>query len=246
VTRAYRVTVLGGGPGPTEGLRSRVARGRPNWWVILAVSLGLIALLVATAGSTPPRRQRVDGLAAAAAHTSPGTLPHRGSGTARPATTTTAVTTTTTTSQPSSATTAIAAARLTTGTSGAAGAPQPPAPSVTTTTVAPATTTTTTTASPAVPADRTQTQGYLSPPVQTSNKYGFTGTGSMQISVVWSGDTYLTMEVSCPSGDQSVGGTAAMAASLPDASGSCLATVSEPTSETTSLTYTISIGPTGG
>jgi hypothetical protein len=33
---------------------------------------------------------------------------------------------------------------------------------------------------------------------------------------------------------------------LPDASGSCLATVTEPSSETTSLTYTISIGPAGG
>jgi hypothetical protein len=37
-----------------------------------------------------------------------------------------------------------------------------------------------------------------------------------------------------------------MAASLPDASGSCLATVSEPASETTTLTYAISIGPAGG
>ena len=98
----------------------------------------------------------------------------------------------------------------------------------------------------AVPADRTQTQGYLNPPTEPSNKFGFTGTGAMEISVVWSGNTYLTMEVSCPSGGQSVGGTAAMAASLPDASGSCLATVSEPTSETASLTYTISIGPAGG
>ena len=35
-------------------MRSRVARGRPNWWVILAVSLALMALLVVTAGG-PPR-----------------------------------------------------------------------------------------------------------------------------------------------------------------------------------------------
>ena len=68
----------------------------------------------------------------------------------------------------------------------------------------------------------------------------------MEISVVWSGTTYLTMQVSCANGGQNVGGTAAMAASLPAASGSCLATVSEPTTETTSLTYTISIGPAGG
>jgi hypothetical protein len=37
-----------------------------------------------------------------------------------------------------------------------------------------------------------------------------------------------------------------MALTLPDASGSCLATVSEPSSESTALTYTITIGPAGG
>ena len=121
--------------------------------------------------------------------------------------------------------------------------PQPAATSVTTTTQTPPATTTTT-GPGVVPADRTQ--GYLDPPAQTSNKYGFTGTGAMEISVVWSGDTYLTMEVSCANGSQNVGGTSAMAASLPDATGSCLATVSEPAPETTSLTYTISIGPAGG
>jgi hypothetical protein len=112
--------------------------------------------------------------------------------------------------------------------------------------VAPATTTTTAVPGAALPADRTQTQGYLNPPLQSSNQYGFTGMGAMQVSVVWSGSTHLTMDVSCPSGDQSVGGTGAMAASLPDASGSCLATVTEPASEAVALTYTISIGPAGG
>ena len=78
-----------------------------------------------------------------------------------------------------------------------------PVVTTTTITVAPTTTTTTTTtgAGSAVPADRTQTQGYLNPPLQTSNGYGFTGTGAMQVSVLWSGNTYLTMEVSCPSGE---------------------------------------------
>jgi len=114
----------------------------------------------------------------------------------------------------------------------------------TTTTSAP--TTTTTSASPAAPADRTQTQGYLNPPLHASNGYGFTGTGAMEVSVLWSGTTYLTMQVSCPNGSQSVGGTSAMAASLPNASGSCVATVSEPPSENASLTYTITIGPAGG
>jgi hypothetical protein len=54
------------------------------------------------------------------------------------------------------------------------------------------------------------------------------------------------MVVSCANGNQSVGGTSAMQASLPDAQGSCRATVSEPSSESTALTFTITIGPAGG
>jgi hypothetical protein len=137
----------------------------------------------------------------------------------------------------------------TAATSGTAGAPRATSPIVTTTTLAPAApTTTTTTSAPgaALAADRTQTQGYLNPPLQPSNQFGFTGAGAMEVSVVWSANTYLTLDVSCPSGGQDVGGTSAMAASLPDASGSCLATVSEPPSESTSLTYSITIGPAGG
>jgi hypothetical protein len=253
--------VFGGGPGgPTEGLRSRVARGGPNWWVILAVSLGLMALLVATAGGaarTPPPK---GGPSEAAAHISPGpgllwsasagsasgsrTGSHPSATTTT--TTTTTITTTTTAGHGSSGTADVATTHLTAGTGGGAGSAPAVAPVATTTTTVPAPTTTTTAGSPAVPADRTQTQGYLNPPTEPSNKFGFTGTGAMEISVVWSGTTYLTMQVSCANGGQNVGGTAAMAASLPDASGSCLATVSEPTSETSSLTYTITIGPAGG
>jgi hypothetical protein len=234
-----------------------VARGRPNWWVILAVSLGLMALLVATAGGAARTPQPKGGPSEAAAHISPGPglLWSAGVGARAGATTTTTTIVTTTTSttaattsgQASSGKADVAATHLTAGTGGGAGAPSSGAPAAATTTTVPIPPTTTTTAgSPAVPADRTQTQGYLNPPTEPSNKFGFTGTGAMEISVVWSGNTYLTMQVSCANGGQSVGGTAAMAASLPDASGSCLATVSEPTSETTSLTYTISIGPAGG
>jgi len=68
----------------------------------------------------------------------------------------------------------------------------------------------------------------------------------MEISVVWSGATYLTMVVSCPNASQTVGGTSAMAATLPNAAGSCMATVTEPSSESVALTFTITIGPAGG
>jgi hypothetical protein len=158
--------------------------------------------------------------------------------------------TTTTTTGPAlqAGSTTVASSLHTTDAPSSATAPVPTSPSVTTTTAAPAPATTTTTpgATAQVAADRTQNQGYLNPPLDADNKYGFTGTGAMVVSVVWSGDTYLSLQVSCPSGDQSAGGTSAMEASLPDASGSCVATVSEPASETTSLTYTISIGPAGG
>ena len=249
MSRAYRGPVFGGGSGGsggTEGLRSRVARGRPNWWVILAVSFGLMALLVATA-NTPRTPQPKGGPGATTAEISPGPglLWSAGAATHSTTTTTSNVITTTTMPRPSAGTTDAAATHLVSGTPVAASSPSAPVVTTTTTTLAPATTTTTG-ASGAVPADRTQTQGYLNPPTEPSNKFGFTGTGAMEISVVWSGSTYLTMDVNCPSGGQSVGGTAAMAASLPDASGSCLATVSEPSSETASLTYTISIGPASG
>jgi hypothetical protein len=248
VTHAYRVPVLGGKPDANESWRSRVARGRPNWWVILAVSLGLMALLVATAGGSPRATRRGGGSAPAAARTALGPGAHRRAGTNAASRSTAAPTTTTTpiaAALPSSGTAGGGTALLSSGTPRVGSTPRIAATSVTTTTQAPPATTTTTAAEPnAEPADRTQ--GYLDPPSDTSNKYGFTGTGAMEISVVWSGDTYLTMEVSCANGSQNVGGTSAMAATLPDATGSCLATVSEPASETTSLTYTISIGPAGG
>jgi hypothetical protein len=37
-----------------------------------------------------------------------------------------------------------------------------------------------------------------------------------------------------------------MAATLPNAIGSCMATVTEPSSESVALTFTITIGPAGG
>jgi hypothetical protein len=121
----------------------------------------------------------------------------------------------------------------------------PPA-STTNTTSGPPPTTTTTTATPAaLPADRTQTDGYLDPPLQNSGVFAVAGSGPTEVSVVWSTPVYLSMTVTCPGGSQTVSGTTAMATSLPDASG-CQATVSEPPSESSSLTYTVTMGPVGG
>ena len=61
MTLAYGWAVVGGG-GPDHGAATanpRV-RGNPNWWVILAVSLALMALLVATSGGERNRSQDAD------------------------------------------------------------------------------------------------------------------------------------------------------------------------------------------
>ncbi len=235
MSRAYGLEPVVEGIKTTESQHPRLARGRPNWWVILAVSLGLMALLVATAGN--PRRPVHGSPALATAPTKDAHDPRRAAGTT---TTTTASPVAPSKDAPTSSATSLLSS------SSHAGTTAPPSGPTTTTSVA--TTTTTTAPQPVVaqPADRTESQGVIEPPQQRSSSFGFTGTGAMQVSVVWSGDTYLTMQVSCPSGSQSVGGSSAMAASLPDASGSCLATVSEPTTESTALTYTITIGPAGG
>jgi hypothetical protein len=206
-----------------------------------------MALLVATAGN-PARAPHGSGSGGHVLADSQARDAHEGHDAAGVRTAPSASTTTTPTvvTPPTSVTSSLQPARgnTTPTAAGVGGAPGASAPIATTTptTVAP---TTTTTVAVSHPSD-IQSQGVIEPPQQRSSSFGFTGTGAMDVSVTWSGDTYLTMGVNCPSGSQSVGGSSAMAASLADASGSCLATVSEPTSESTALTYTITIGPAGG
>jgi hypothetical protein len=241
MTRAYGVPVASAGPEPTDALAGRRARRRPNWWVILAVSLALIALLVETSGRGDGGRA-LHVQSVSSAH---GSLPRPGAGPRGPdrVATTSSTTTTSTTAPPATAPVA-------------GGAPPVSAPVTRTDVVAPASTTsttsrplpaTTTTSAPpaALPAERSETEAYLDPPVHDSGTFEVPGSGPTEISVLWSTPVYLTMTVTCPSGSQTVGGTTAMETSLPEASG-CQASVSEPASESTSLTYTVTIGPAGG
>ncbi|HXY28221.1 MAG TPA: hypothetical protein VEH82_08065 [Acidimicrobiales bacterium] len=234
--------MVGGGAGTTGSLRARVANGRPNWWVILAVSLALMALLVAT--SPAPHAWHRQTTAQVAPHGHERTAPRSAAdGPGHPGPPVTAVTTTT---APGAAV-AASAPPVRSFVSAAAIPATAAAPSTTTTTTTTAQPATTSASAPAaVPADRTQAQGDLDPPLTTTNEFAFTGSGAMEVSVVWSGGSYLAMEVSCPGASQSVGGTDAMAATLPEAVGSCTATVSEPPAENASVTYTITIEPLGG
>lgn len=241
MTRAYGVSVASAGRQTTEDtdeLHGRRTRGRPNWWVILAVSLALIALLVETSGrgdnGRPLRVQTAASTRTPATHatTTPprtDTLP------------TTTSTTTSTTTPPVSASLADKSPA-----SNAHETADAVAPPTTTTTSRPAPTTTTTTNAPAaLPAAHSQTEGYFDPPQNSSGAYTVGGTGPTEVSVLWSAPVYLSMTVTCPSGSQTVGGTGAMELSLPDATG-CQATVSEPSSESTTMTYTLTTGPANG
>jgi hypothetical protein len=201
-----------------------------------------MALLVATAGNPRHAARGAHGIANAQSSDSHGARPAGAAGSTRSPST--APSTTTTVAARTNASTAATALTSTQGAAVPTTTGPPAAAPVTTTTAPVVVPTTTTVPSPALGAG--SHQGVIEPPAQRSSSVGFTGTGAMQVSVVWSGPTYLTMQVSCPSGNQNVGGSSAMAASLPDASGSCLATVSEPASESTALTYTITIGPAGG
>jgi hypothetical protein len=239
-----------------EGAATAVpsARWNPTWWVILAVALALMALLVATSGGTG-NGHKAARVTQAADRNTPRT-PH--SHVALPlAPTTTTSSMRTITVVPETSTSARssglhgypASGTDEASTSVLARKSSPPsshAASSTTTTTMAATTTTATTQLPSGSSERTQTQGYLDPPLEASNQFGFTGAGKMTVSVVWSGDTHLAMSVICPSGGHDVGGTSSMEASVPNASGNCTATVTEPSSESVSLTYTISWGPAGG
>jgi hypothetical protein len=234
----YRGAVVEAGSKALGRPRAQPTRGRPNWWVILAVSLALMALMAATSASTRGSEnfgRRVQSLNSAQVTPSRhahGAVTTSSAGAQGKGTTLPSVPTTTT----------VPAARLGAGASGAVSTTVPP--SATTTTVA-AAATAGTSAGPGgtTPSDRTTNSGTLQPPSDPSNSYGFTGHGPMQVSVTWGDSTYLTLTVTCPNASQGNGGTSAMAVSLPDAEGACRATVSEPTSENTPVTYSITIGP---
>jgi hypothetical protein len=210
--------------------------------VILAVSLALIALLVETSGRGKSDRP----LHMPSVSSASGSVRREQ---ARPprsdAAASTSSTTSTSTTAPA-ATTPVATQTPTVGTH-TTGTNVVPSASTTNTKTTPVPTTTTTSAPPAsLSADRTQTEGYMDPPQEDSGGFAVIGSGPTEISVVWSVPVYLTVTVTCPGGSQTVGGTTAMETSIPDAVPGCQATVSEPASESTSLTYTITFGPAGG
>jgi hypothetical protein len=204
---------------------SRPARGRPTWWVVLAVSLALMALVAATAAQT-------------VRSTNPGPVRH-----ADPPRSTTTSTVAHGGGLSSATVTVPTIGAGHSGNSGTNGGLHLPA--VTTTTAAPVAATTTTTAAPA--SHESVYPGYLQPPQDSSTTFDFNGQGPTRISATWSNGTYLTLSMNCSgSAAQNTGGSSALSMTVPDAQGDCQATLSEPTSESVTLSYTLTIDPTSG
>jgi hypothetical protein len=209
-------------------MRSRPAGGRPTWWVVLAVSLALMALIAATAARTGgtsngPRLPKPSGARASTT-------------TSRPA----AASSSHSSTVPSVSSTSPSSPLVATGSTTAPATRTPNAITTSPPTTAAAVSNTTT--PPGV-----TNQGYLQPSLNNSSAtYSFTGQGPSRVSVTWSGSTYLTLQVTCTGFNQSTGGSSAMALSIPNAQGQCQATLSEPTTENTTVSYTLSVTPTGG
>jgi hypothetical protein len=89
-------------------------------------------------------------------------------------------------------------------------------------------------------------QGYFEPPQDTSVVYTFSASGPTLLAVQWPTSTTLDLAVTCPSGTQQTEGVSSLRLTLADPHGSCQATLSEPTTEDATLTYSMTIGPWNG
>ncbi len=220
--------------------RARPQRIRPHWWVVLAVSLSLLALVAAASSNHPGSHEnrRPDAAASRSLH-APRFSP-------TPAST---IITTTPPTQPVSALT------QTTTTQKVAPVPHGGSIDVATTPATPPTTTTTTTAPPAkgaaigtAPA-QTAPQiwtGDLQQPTDATAKYTFSGAGATQVSVTWSPSTLLSLSVSCPSGPQTIQGSSSAAIVIPDADGYCEVTLQLLLVQYAAVSYTLTIVPASG
>ncbi|HVX20270.1 MAG TPA: hypothetical protein VHB02_02870 [Acidimicrobiales bacterium] len=251
-----------------EGSRSdRPAyRGRPHWWAVLAVALGLMAVVatVSRAGGHTPRRGVAEGGQHRTAPSGPvpGGGPDDDGGTAGPAAgpgtgaaTATGEPVETATTVPTSASVRSASTRSASsagdpaGVDGA-GSPGPAAAAVgTTASVGPPVPTTTTTGAAGATSTTTtvpgQTfSGYLASPDDISASYDTTGSGVVTATATWSGASTLTLSISCSDRTTNEMGPSGISISLPGGAGgdtACSVTLAEPPSAEGPVPYSLSI-----
>jgi hypothetical protein len=226
--QAYRVPVVGGGNDTTGDARARPSRGRPHWWVVLAVSLALMALVAAGSAGRQAAigTQRFPATASPRHHsqqamTTPSTLP--GTSPRVPAT-----------SSPLGTALPVVIAGV-----------HVPAnsPSASTTTTS---TTGGSTLGTAQPADDTVDEGYLEPPDDATAEYAFAASGATEVTASWNSAATLSLSVACPSGTQMAQGSTTVSVAAPDTSGECQATLTDLDTGTATVSYSLTIGPATG
>ena len=245
-----------GGPG-----RSGDYRGRPVWWAVLAVALGLMALVAAMsfAGRTGPTRVADAGHERRGTSASTTVVRPTSGGPAQPSSTT-GPATEPTTAPPGTGrsaavppTTAPLTSRGTAGpttgttlgpTDGTGGSPvttiSSPADSSTTSpaTSPPEMTTTTT-----VPAVQTFA-GYLAYPDDVSATYQTAGGGIVSAAATWTGTPTLSLTITCTSQHVSRNGESGISLAVTDdhsAGVPCNVTLAEPPSEEGTVSYSLSV-----
>jgi hypothetical protein len=222
-----------------DALRPRFSR--PHWWVVLAVSLSLLALVAAATGDhgrVPARRGAAPAVPSGGRD---GVPSRRGppAGTTTTTTTTTAPPVTTPTSAPADDADSFRAVTSASTTASST--------TTTTTTTAPPSSTTTTTQAAPVTAQTENFSGSLQQPDLSTASYSFSGAGSMRVSASWTpAPTTLSVTVTCPAGTLTEEGTSTLSVALPDADGACETTIKETVVDYAAVSYTLTIGPTPG
>ncbi|MGO8859755.1 MAG: hypothetical protein ACLQRH_03160 [Acidimicrobiales bacterium] len=237
-----------GGSGTENGADPlRPTWSRPHWWVVLAVSLSLLALVAAAAVHDGPAARR-HGARAGSSYGQGGVAYGQG-GVAHPRTGAPASTKTTTGTPGPSPLTVTSPTSTSTSTSAAAhdaDSLRPVTPESTTTTTPPSSTTTTTQAPPP-PAPTEAYSGSLQQPNLSMASYPFSGVGPMQVSASWSpASTPLSVTVTCPEGSKTMQATTTVTVAIPDADGACEATIEETLVAYEAVSYTLTIGPAQG
>jgi hypothetical protein len=209
--------------GPDRRPRRRPERSsaRPTWWVLLAVSMAVMAVIFARSAGTSHRSNS----ASTSRPPNPRTFEGRSARTT--AQTPLLKQVSPVSSQPSSATTPGTPQQ----TGGALPSPSSP---------------TSTSATTPVGQTVESYPGYLSYPENVVSSYPIPGmAGDVTASASWPSDVTLDLSISCPSGQRSVAGVSTASVSMVVTSPSCTVKLSEATAVTEPVAYklTITISP---
>ncbi|MHB8320264.1 MAG: hypothetical protein ACYDEP_13740 [Acidimicrobiales bacterium] len=223
------------GTTPSDQGRRRTSQ-RPHWWAVLAVSLALMALISAVDQHASNNRASLARKRASSANSARNargrpsvTVPTvRGSALGGPPTPST-----------SQAYVPFHSGAASTDSTSSSGGPPTVATSPTTT---PSVTPTTPTTEARTPATTTVTEvGNLANPYTSTQYQVSTGSGEITANATWTGSTDLTLRIQCGSSANSATGPSGLSVADTSSAGTCYATISEPTSANTTVSYTLTI-----